>query len=158
MANLNRVIIIGNLTRDVEIRQLPSGSSVANLGVAINESFMNKAGERKESTTFVDIEVWGSQADTCSKYLSKGRQVLVEGRLKLDQWEHEGQKRSKLKVIGERMQMLGTRGGGGGGGGGARPPQQQQQPDSQYSQPAPADDGFSAAPTEQQSGGDDIPF
>jgi len=107
VANLNKVLLIGNLTRDVETRQLPSGAAVTTLGLAINESYTNKAGERREITTFVDTEVWGHQAETCSRYLSKGRQVLVEGGLKLDQWQdQEGNNRSKLLVRASSVTFL----------------------------------------------------
>lgn len=154
MASFNRVILVGNLTRDPELRYISSGTAVTDVGLAVNDR-VKRNDQWVDETTFVDVTLWGRQAEVASEYLSKGSPVLIEGRLKLDQWEQEGQKRSKLKVVGERMQMLSSRGGGGGGG--SRPPQRQQ-PDSQYSAPAPADDGFSAAPPQQQSGGDDIPF
>ena len=156
MASYNRVILVGNLTRDPELRYISTGTAVTDIGLAVNDR-VKRNDQWVDETTFVDVTLWARTAEVASEYLSKGSPVLIEGRLKLDQWEHEGQKRSKLKVIGEKMQMLSTRGGGGGGGG-PRPPQQQQQPDSQYSQPAPPDDGFSPPPTDQPSGGDDIPF
>jgi single-strand DNA-binding protein len=118
MASFNRVILLGNLTRDVEVKYLQSGMAVAEVGLAVNDRRKNQAGEWVEETTFVDITFWGRTAEVAGEYLSKGSPVLVEGRLKLDQWETDGQKRSKLRVVGERMQMLGSRGGGGGGGGG----------------------------------------
>ena len=163
MASYNRVILVGNLTRDVELRYTPSGMAVTDIGLAVNDRKKSQSGEWVEETTFVDVTLWGRQAEVASEYLSKGSSTLIEGRLKLDQWEQDGQKRSKLKVVGERMQMLGGRGGGGGGGGGrpqggqaSRPQQQQQQQQQQpqadpYSQPAPSDD-FGPPP------GDDIPF
>src|SRR5262245_12903084 len=118
MASFNRVILLGNLTRDVEVRYLQSGTAVADIGMAVNDRRKGQNGEWIEETTFVDITLWGRTAEVAGEYLSKGSPTLIEGRLKLDQWETDGQKRSKLKVIGERMQMLGSRGGGGGGGSG----------------------------------------
>src|SRR5439155_7244298 len=118
MASFNRVILLGNLTRDVEVKYLQSGMAVADIGLAVNDRRKNQAGEWVDEVTFVDITLWGRTAEVAGEYLSKGSPVLIEGRLKLDQWETDGQKRSKLRVVGERMQMLGSRGGGGGGGGG----------------------------------------
>src|SRR5262245_3464443 len=117
MASFNRVISMGNITRDFEVKYLQSGMAVTEIGLAVNDRRKNQAGEWVEEVTFVDITLWGRTAEVAGEYLSKGSPVLIEGRLKLDQWETDGQKRSKLKVIGERMQMLGGRGGGGGGGG-----------------------------------------
>lgn len=115
MTALNRVIIAGNLTRDPEVRYTPSGTAVGDVGVAISESYRNKAGELVETTCFVDVEVWGRQAETTAEYLSKGSPVLIEGRLRLDQWENQqGEKRSRLKVRADRVQFLsgGNRKGG----------------------------------------------
>ncbi len=122
MPNLNRVLLMGNLTRDPEIRYTPSGMAVASFGLATNRRFRDKtSGELREEVTFVDIDLFGKQAELAGQYLAKGRPLFLEGRLKLDQWEDRatGQKRSKLKVIGERFQFLGTRDGGAGGAGGA---------------------------------------
>jgi single-strand DNA-binding protein len=116
MASFNRVILLGNLTRDVEVKYLQSGMAVAEIGMAVNDRRKNQAGEWVEEVTFVDVTLWGRTAEVAGEYLSKGSPVLIEGRLKLDQWETDGQKRSKLKVVGERMQMVGSKGGGGGGG------------------------------------------
>ncbi len=125
MASYNRVILVGNLTRDPEVRYRPSGMAVTDIGLAVNDRRKNANGEWVEETTFVDVTLWGRTAEVTSEYLTKGSPMLVEGRLKLDTWEtNDGQKRSKLKVIGERMQMLGSRGAGppgGGGGGGSSP-------------------------------------
>ncbi len=128
MANMNHVILAGNLTRDPESRQLPSGTSVADLGLAINESYKNKSGEMVETTCFVDVVVWGRLAETCSQFLRKGSPILLEGKLQLDQWTtQEGDKRSKLRVRADRVQFLGSKrtdsgeGSGGGGGGGGAP-------------------------------------
>jgi single-strand DNA-binding protein len=124
MASMNYVILCGNLTRDPEVRQIPSGTSVADLGLAVNESYKNKAGELVETTCFVDVVVWGKTAENCGQYLHKGSPVLIEGRLQLDQWTtQEGDKRSKLRVRADRVQFLGGKrdAGGESAGGAARP-------------------------------------
>ena len=109
MSTLNRVFLMGNLTRDPEVRYTPAGTAVGDLGLAVNETYKNKAGETVESTVFVDVEVWARQAETCAEYLHKGSSVFVEGRLKLDQWETpQGEKRSKLRVRADRVQFLGA--------------------------------------------------
>src|SRR6476619_7232319 len=119
MASFNRVILLGNLTRDVEVRYLQSGTAVADIGMAVNDRRKGQNGEWVDETTFVDVTLWGRTAEVAGEYLSKGTPLLVEGRLKYDTWEKDGQKRSKLSVVCERMQMVGAKGGGGGGGGGA---------------------------------------
>ncbi len=119
MASFNRVILLGNLTRDIEVRYLQSGTAVADVGMAVNDRRKGQNGEWIEETTFVDVTLWGRTAEVAGEYLSKGSPLLVEGRLKYDTWEKDGQKRSKLTVVCERMQMVGSKGGGGGGGGGA---------------------------------------
>ena len=107
MANLNYVVLAGNLTRDPQVRNTPAGTAVADLGLAINEKFKNKTGELQENTTYVDVVAWGRQAEVCQQYLHKGSPVLIEGRLQLDQWESkEGEKRSKLRVRADRVQFL----------------------------------------------------
>jgi len=114
MASFNKVILMGNLTRDVELRYTPSGSAVADLGLAVNRTWYDKQADQKnEETTFVDITVWGRTAEIAGEYLTKGRPVLIEGRLQMDQWEDKetGQKRSKLKVTCENMTMVGSRNG-----------------------------------------------
>ncbi len=158
MASYNRVILVGNLTRDVELRYISSGSAVTDIGLAVNDRRKGADGQWVDETTFVDVTLWGRTAEVAGEYLSKGSPVLIEGRLKLDTWEtNDGQKRSKLKVVGERMQMLGGRsGGGGGGGGGGAPRPQRRQAADEYSQPAPADDFGSAGPSPGEGG--DIPF
>lgn len=121
MASFNKVILVGNLTRDPQVRYTPGGSAVAEVGLAVNRSWFDKnSNSRKEETTFVDVTLWGRTAEVASEYLTKGRSVLIEGRLQLDQWDDKesGQKRSKLKVVGENMTMLGGKGESGGGGGG----------------------------------------
>jgi single-strand DNA-binding protein len=118
MASFNRVILVGNLTRDPELRYIPSGTAVTDIGLAVNDRRKNASGEWVDETTFVDVTLWARLAEIAGEYLSKGSPVLIEGRLKLDTWEKDGKKNSKLRVVGERMQMLGAKGGGSGGGGG----------------------------------------
>ena len=160
MASYNRVILIGNVTRDIEIRYIPSGTAVLDLGLAVNDKRKDgKTGEWIEETTFVDVTLWGRTAEIAGEYLSKGSPVFIEGRLKFETWEQEdGQKRSKLKVVGDRMQLIGSRGSGGGGsgGGGGGQPASQHDQQSQYSQQA-----SSGPPQDTQPAGppdDDIPF
>lgn len=116
MASFNRVMLIGNLTRDPEVRSLPSGVSVADLRLAVNDDYKDKNGQVVKRTCFVDAAVWDKQAETCKKYLGKGSAVYVEGRLQMDEWTtQEGQKRSKLRVRADRVQFLGAPRGAGGG-------------------------------------------
>ena len=120
MASFNRVILMGNLTRDPEVRYTTGGSAVTDIGLAVNRQWTDRStNERKEEVTFIDVTLWGRTAEIAGEYLSKGRPCMIEGRLQLDQWEdrESGQKRSKLKVIGETLQLLGSRNEGGGGGG-----------------------------------------
>ena len=116
MASFNKVLLLGNLTRDPEVRYTPKGSAVADLGIAVNRQYTLDSGEKREEVTYVDVTFWGRTAEVAGEYLKKGRPVFIEGRLQLDTWDDKqsGQKRSKLKVIGEMMQMLGARPGGGG--------------------------------------------
>ena len=109
MASYNRVVLVGNLTRDIELRYIPSGQAVSDVTVAVNDRRKTAEGEWVDDPTFVDVTLWGRNAEVASEYLSKGSPVLIEGRLKLDRWETDGQKRSKLRVICEKMQMLGGR-------------------------------------------------
>lgn len=126
MASFNKVILLGNLTRDPQVKYTPSGTAVAEIGLAVNRYWFDKqTNSRREETTFVDVTLWSRDAEVAGEYLAKGRPVLIEGRLQLDTWDDKttGQKRSKLRVVGERMQLLGSRGdsgGAGGGGGGGR--------------------------------------
>lgn len=113
-ASFNKVILMGNLTRDIELRHTQSGTAVTDLGLAVNDKRKNANGDIIEETVFVDITLWGRTAEVAAEYLGKGSPVLIEGRLKLDQWESDGDKRQKLKVVGDRMQMVGSKGGGGG--------------------------------------------
>ena len=113
MASFNRVILVGNLTKDVELRHIPSGTAVTDISLAVNER-VKKNDQWVDDVNFFDVTLWGRTAEVAGMYLSKGSSVLIEGRLKQDKWEQEdGQKRSKIKIIGERMQMLGAKGGGG---------------------------------------------
>ena len=112
MASFNRVILLGNLTRDPQVRYTPGGTAVSEIGLAVNRTwFDQKTNSRREEVTFVDVTLWGRQAEVAGEYLSKGRQVLIEGRLQLDTWEDKdsGQKRSKLRVVCENMTMVGPR-------------------------------------------------
>src|SRR5262249_2954069 len=120
MASYNRVILVGNLTRDPELRYIPSGTAVSDIGLAVNDR-IKRGDQWVDETTFVDVTLWGRTAEIANEYLSKGSRGLIEGRLKLDRWEKDGQKHSKLRVTAEKMQMLGGRDGGrGGSGGGGR--------------------------------------
>lgn len=127
--SFNKVLLMGNLTRDIEIRHTGSNTAVGNFGLAVNRRYKTQSGDQREEVTFVDCEAWGRTAEVMSQYLSKGRAVFIEGRLKLDQWEDRngGGKRSKLSVVVENFQFVdsgqgggGNQGGGGGGGGYAR--------------------------------------
>src|SRR2546421_1802734 len=119
MASFNKVILLGNLTRDPEIRYTPKGSAVCDLGVAVNRQYTLDNGEKREEVTYVDVVLWARLAEIAGEYLKKGRPVFIEGRLQLDTWDDKqsGQKRSKLRVIGETMQLLGGRPPGAGGSG-----------------------------------------
>lgn len=112
--SFNKVFLMGNLTRDVELKHTPSDQSVATIGLAVNRRYTTKDGEKREETTFVDCEAWGRTAEIMSQYLSKGRPVFIEGRLKLDQWEDRetGKNRSKLKVVIDNFQFVDSKGGG----------------------------------------------
>jgi single-strand DNA-binding protein len=161
MASYNKVLLMGNLTRDVEMRYTPSGMALAKLGLAVSRKFRDsKTNELREEVAFVDIEVWGKQAETANQYLSKGKPIFVEGRLKFDQWDDKqtGQKRSKLLVVAERIQFLGGPGGGGGGqgrapqGGQARPAQSAQAPQK------PAQESSDGPPEDLEIQEESIPF
>jgi single-strand DNA-binding protein len=117
MASFNKVILVGNLTRDPELRYTPKGTAIAKVGLAVNRVWTNEAGEKKEEVTFVDVDVFGRTAENVGQYMRKGRPILVEGRLKLDQWDDKqtGQKRSRLGVVAETVQFLGSPPGGEGG-------------------------------------------
>ena len=114
MASFNRVVLVGNLTRDVELRYTPQGTAVTDVSLAVNER-VKRNDQWVDDVNFFDCTLWGRLAEIAGEYLSKGSSVLIEGRLKQDTWEQEGQKRSKVKVVAEKLQMLGGRGGGSGG-------------------------------------------
>lgn len=172
MASFNKVILVGNLTRDPEVRYTPSGTAVCDISLAVNSNWTDrKTNERKEEVTFIDVTLWGRTAEIAGEYLTKGRPVLIEGRLQQDRWDDKetGQKRSKLKVVADAMQLLGGRTEGGGGGGGGVPQGSSGRP--QGSRPAaPARDSYADADsgrTPDQAfyddmpsggGGDDVPF
>jgi single-strand DNA-binding protein len=152
MASFNRVILIGNLTRDPELRTTNKGTAICQFGLAINRQFKDESGQSRDETTFVDIEAWGRQGETIAKYCTKGRPLFVEGRLKLDSWEDKqsGQKRSKLKVVLEGFQFLGGGQREGGEQGGGSPASQ----NDRLGQPPPA----RSATTPAENLDEDVPF
>ncbi|MEJ6701339.1 MAG: single-stranded DNA-binding protein [Akkermansiaceae bacterium] len=170
MANFNKVMLMGNVTRDIELRYTPKGTAVADVGLAVNRVRSGENGERIEETTFVDITLWGRTAEVAHQYSGKGKPLFVEGRLHMDSWDDKtsGQKRTKLKVVADNIQLMGAPGGGSGGGGGGQPPQggqggnpapqqqqqqAQQQPPQEYQQ-----QGGSPAQGGQVDDDGDIPF
>jgi single-strand DNA-binding protein len=153
MANFNKVILAGNLTRDPELRYTPKGMAVVKIGMAINRSWKSESGETKEEVTFVDVDAWGRQAEVIAQYMRKGRPILIEGRLKLDTWEDKNthQKQSKLKVTLESFSFIDSKGPEGGGGApSAEPPRK---PAAPAKPEAPPPDGEPQAPED-----DDVPF
>ena len=159
MANLNKVMLIGNLTRDPELRHTPKGTAVSEISMAINRVWNNDQGQKQEETTFVEVTLWGRQAELAQQYLTKGRPVYIEGRLQLDSWDDKetGKKRSKLRVIGENMQFLSSGTGAGGNAGGGyseRPQHTSSAPQERSGSPQ----GASAAPADDFQEDDDIPF
>ena len=108
MASLNRVFLLGNLTRDPEVRYIPSGMAVADLRLAVSRKFKTANGEEREETCYVSVVVWGRQGQACGEYLSKGSPVLVEGRLQYEEWEKDGQKHNRLRVVADRAQFIGA--------------------------------------------------
>jgi single-strand DNA-binding protein len=151
MASFNKVVLVGNLTRDPELRYTPKGLAIARIGLAVNRNWRTESGEQKEEVTFIDVDAFGKQAETIAQYLKKGRPLLVEGRLRLDQWEDKQtqQKKSKLGVVLESFQFLDSGNREGGGGGEAPRSRAAVAP----SKPAAADDADAAAPED-----DDVPF
>ncbi len=155
MANFNKVYLMGNLTRDPEMRVTPKGTAICQFGLAISRSWKDESGQTREETAFVDIEAWGKQGEVISKYCSKGRPLFVEGRLKFDQWEDKtsGQKRSKLKVVLENFQFIGGRGDGAPGGGPATGDAPEASGDAQSSRPAAKSPAAPKDPVDE-----DVPF
>ncbi len=152
MASFNRVILVGNITRDIELKYTQTSLAVTELGLAVNDRRKNQAGEWIDETTFVDVTLWGRTAEIAGEYLGKGSSVLIEGRLKLDTWEKDGQKRSKLRVVGERMQMLGSRGSQEGRGASNSSSSSN---NNQYNQPAAVE---SSSASTGGTPDDDVPF
>ena len=155
MASFNKVILVGNLTRDPELRYTPKGTAVAKIGLAVNRNWTSESGEKKEEVTFVDVDIFGRTAENVSQYMRKGRPILVEGRLKLDQWDDKqtGQKRSRLAVVAETVQFLGSPAGAEGGGSApSRPPRP---PSAPAAPSGPPEAGGSDAPPAED---DDVPF
>jgi single-strand DNA-binding protein len=154
MANYNKVMLMGNLTRDPELRYTPKGMAIAKLGLAINRRWSSEGGESREETTFVDVDAFGRQAETIAQYMKKGRPIFIEGRLRLEQWDDKqtGQKRSRLGVVLESFQFVdgGSRTAGGEGGGEAPRARQTAAP----AAAAPAEPLHGDAPPES----DDVPF
>jgi len=156
MASFNKVILAGNLTRDPELRYTPKGTAVATIGLAVNRTWKNEAGESKEEVTFVDVETFGRQAEVLAQYMRKGRPLLVEGRLKLDQWEDKNthQKVSKLKVVLEGFSFIDSKGGGEGGNSAAETARASRPAAATAPAPAAAAPEAGQAPPEE----DDVPF
>ncbi len=156
MANLNKVFLMGNLTRDIELKSTSGGQQVARIGLAVNRRWTGQDGQPKEEVTFVDCEAWGKTGETMAKYLAKGRPVFIEGRLKLDTWQDKesDQNRSKMNIVVESFQFIDSRPGGGGSGGGGGEEGGYSKPQvvtrSSAPRPAPAADGPEHS--------DDIPF
>ena len=161
MASFNRVILLGNVTRDLELRYIPSGTAVCEFGLAVNRTYTTSGGEQRDETCFVDVKMWGRRGVVISEYFTKGRQIFIEGRLEFDSWETPEGRRSRLRVVAENFEFIGPRSSGGGGGGRGsgggggrsgqaqdRRPAQEQQP--QQPQEAP-DEGLDVAD-------DEIPF
>ncbi|MEI8386075.1 MAG: single-stranded DNA-binding protein [Verrucomicrobiota bacterium] len=156
MANVNKVILIGNVTRDPEVKFTPKGSAVADVGLAINRNYTLDNGEKREETIFVDVELWGRLAEIAGEYAKKGRPIYIEGRLRMDTWEDKtsGQKRSRMKVVGENLQLLGSRPSSGGGGPEEEGGGQHESRPQRTTRPAPAQQ----QPPKSSEPDDDIPF
>jgi len=158
MASYNRVILMGNLTRDPELRYIPSGTAVSDVTLAVNDR-IKRNNEWVEEVSFIDVTLWGRTAEVANEYLSKGSPLLIEGRLRQDRWEKEGQKHSKLRVTCDRMQMLGSKGGGSGGGGrGNAGASSQYGGSSEHGEPSQYDEAEQFTPAGGPPPNDDIPF
>lgn len=160
MASLNKVMLIGNLTRDPEVRFTPKGSAVSDLGIAVNRTYVTDSGEKMQETTYVDVVVWSRLAELAGQYLHKGSPVFIEGRLQMDTWEDKatGQKRSKIRVVADNLQFLGRREGGedggppmGGGNGGGYQQSSPQRP-SNFTRPAGGPPQRQSPPPRQAQG------
>lgn len=155
-ASLNKVMVIGNLTRDPELRRISTGTAVTTLRLAISESFTRRDGGREERTLFLDVDVWDRQAETCQQYLSKGSPVFIEGRIQMDEWEDKasGQKRSRMKIRADRVQFLSGRRDGGGQGGGSYTPRAQATPPTS----SPSQSTYQDPLASGGDNGEEIPF
>lgn len=154
MSNLNKIFLMGRLTRDPELRYTPQGTPVCDLGLAVNREYSTNSGERRKDTLFIDVTVWRRQAEVCAQYLSKGRPLFVEGRLEMDTWEgQDGQKRTRYRVVAENFQFLG--GGGGNGGPSGRGEQGETSYGGDYRRSEPAEENVEEASGIPES---DIPF
>lgn len=172
MANLNKVFLIGNLTRDPELRYTPGGSAVTDLRLAINRVYTTKDGERREEATFIDVTVWDRQAENCCQYLKKGRPVHIEGSLRMESWDDKttGEKRSKIKVLADQVQFLDSRrdDSGGASEGDSGPPTAREVPaprrapsngaPRQFPSPGGSPPPATRRPVESDDEDDDIPF
>jgi single-strand DNA-binding protein len=162
MASYNKVMIMGNVTRDIELRYTPKGTAVADIGMACNRVRTGDDGQKIEEVTFVDVTLWGRTAELANQYLGKGKPVFIEGRLQTDSWtdKETGKQRSKMKVVGEVMQFIGSPSGGGGGGNSDGGPPQQNQPKQNSPQQQSSPQGGSPASNmpDFQDEDDDIPF
>jgi single-strand DNA-binding protein len=149
MPNYNKVLLMGRLTRDPEVKYTSGGTAIAKLSMAVNRNWTNKEGQKQEDTTFVDVDAFGRQAEVIGQYFKKGNPIFIEGNLRLDQWDDKqtGEKRSKLKVVLDRFEFIDSKGDGGGGGGGY-----------QSQSNAPAASGASSAPASSLPEDDDVPF
>jgi single-strand DNA-binding protein len=157
MPNLNKVMLMGNLTRDPEIKYTPKGTAIANFGIAVNRNYSTEGGEKREEVTFIDIEAFGRTAEIIGEYFKKGRPIYVEGRLKLDTWDDKqtGQKKSKLRVVADSFEFLGSREGGGGGEHSQE--RSESKPAGGFKKPAPPPQRPPADP-DLDAESDDIPF
>ena len=160
MPSLNKVMLMGNLTRDPELRVTPKGTPICQFGLAINRKFKLESGESREEVIFVDVEAWGRQGETIAKFVTKGRPLFVEGRLKLDQWEDKNtkEKRSRLKVVLEQFEFLGDNRGGGAGGANAPAGEFDQSASSSPERHSPPPRSASAKPASQENLDEDVPF
>jgi single-strand DNA-binding protein len=152
MASFNKVILVGNMTRDPELRYTSNGKAIAKIGLAVNRAWTTETGEKKEEVTFVDVDMFGRTAENVSQYMRKGSPILIEGRLRLDQWDDKqtGQKRSKLGVVAEIVQFLGSPRSGESG---SAPPPRAAKPAPVSGSEGPASEADAPAPSE-----DDVPF
>jgi len=156
MPSLNKVLLMGNLTRDPELRVTPKGTPVCQFALAINRQFKMESGETREEVIFVDIDAWGKQGETIAKYCTKGKPLYVEGRLRLDQWEDKNtkEKRSRMKVVLENFQFLGDSRGGGGG----PAPSGDNEPTASPERHSPPPRTTSAKPAASENLDEDVPF